>query len=341
MRLQFLKLSRYNALRSFCTFSRQCGAAPASPCAVVSCVVDGMESTSRSFLPLAIRCLAVLLTIHLTLCAPCHAASLHDAVSTGNRLFKQEKYDDALRTYVDAQVEHPEDPLLKYNIAASHYKMKNYDESLKMYQEVAATARDVALEQKAVYNAGNALFRLGRLEEAVAWYTKALELDPKDADAQRNLEFVREEIKRRINDAKKNEEKQQAQNDKTCPNPRQQRGEDNQTNQDRQSLDNQTQEERAPADNQTLGRGETPQQQQAQGMDQQHEARQAPFGPDNGQNADDRQSDGESAAAGSQPTLSPEEAEQILGSVQEHRENLKDGRRQYRAGGPARPSKDW
>ncbi len=144
----------------------------------------------------------------------CQAATLHETVKKGADLYAREKYDEALNVFVDGQIEHPEDAQLKYNIASSKYMMKNYEEALKGYLDVAATARDARLEEKALFNAGNALYRQGKLEEAIEYYKKALELDPADKDAQQNIEFVREEIKRRMNEAKDTQQKQQQQEQK-------------------------------------------------------------------------------------------------------------------------------
>ena len=66
-----------------------------------------------------------------------------------------------------------------------------------------------SLEAQALYNLGNAMYRQGKLEEAVEYYKKTLELDPEDEDARKNLEFVREEIKRRMNEAKDTQKRQQ------------------------------------------------------------------------------------------------------------------------------------
>jgi Ca-activated chloride channel family protein len=141
-----------------------------------------------------------------------YGESLYSKIEKGSTLYKDEKYDEALNTFVDAQIESPEESTLKYNVANAHYKMKNYEEAVKNYQDVAATAQDIELEKKSLYNVGNCMYRQGRLEEAVEYYKKALELDPNDQDAKYNLEFVREEIKRRINQAKQRE-KQQEQNE--------------------------------------------------------------------------------------------------------------------------------
>jgi Ca-activated chloride channel family protein len=48
-----------------------------------------------------------------------------------------------------------------------------------------------SLQVKSAYNAGNALFRAGRVEEAVEKYKQALRLDPSDLDAKFNLEIAR------------------------------------------------------------------------------------------------------------------------------------------------------
>ena len=138
-----------------------------------------------------------------------YCASLYDTVKKGNRLYQDGKFDEALKTYVDGQIEHADDLALKYNIAASHYKTKNYDEAVKGYLDIAASAKDAGLQEKSLYNCGNALYQQGKLEESIEYYKKALGLNPDDQDAKHNLEFVQEELKKRKSEAKKTEQKQQ------------------------------------------------------------------------------------------------------------------------------------
>jgi Ca-activated chloride channel family protein len=125
------------------------------------------------------------------------------------KLYTAEEYDQALSVFLDAQIDSPEDPILHYNIANTYYKMNNYEEASKNYQSAALAAKDIELEEKAYYNLGNCSYRMGKLDEAIIWYKKALDLNPDDEDAKYNLEFVREEIKRRINQAKEQQEKQE------------------------------------------------------------------------------------------------------------------------------------
>ena len=119
-------------------------------------------------------------------------------------------FDQAVQGFVDRQVEQPDEPALALNLGSAYYGMRDYE---RADQELgrAAVAADPALRQKALYNLGNSAYRQGRLEEAVALYQAALELDPDDEDAKFNLEFVRDEIRRRIEENQKRQEEQQQQ----------------------------------------------------------------------------------------------------------------------------------
>jgi Ca-activated chloride channel family protein len=262
--------------------------------------------------------------------ATCCAATLHDTVKKGGDLYAQEKYDEALNAFVDGQIEQPEDARLKYNIASSKYMMKNYEEALKGYLDIAATARDARLEEKSLFNAGNTLYRQGKLEEAIEYYKKALALATEDKDAQQNLEFVREEIKRRMNEAKDTQKKQQEQEqkkDQNCKNPQQQ---DNQT----QSAGQQQQQEKK--DQEQEGQDQQQPQDQQKKESQPQDQQQAAAG-----NEKAPQDEKQQAAPDDAREMSKEEAQQWLNSVRENRDNLKEGKQRARAQGGARSGKDW
>jgi tetratricopeptide (TPR) repeat protein len=114
-------------------------------------------------------------------------------------------YDQALQGFVDLQVEHPNDAALMLNVGATHYQMKNYAEAEKAFNQ-AALAGNNAQRQQALYNLGNCAFRQGKLDEALVRYQTALELNPDDADAKFNLEFTRDEIRRRHEQAQKQQQ---------------------------------------------------------------------------------------------------------------------------------------
>lgn len=290
-------------------------------------------------------------------------ASLYERMKTAEDLYAQEKYDEALQAYVDAQIDFPDDPQLQYNIAATHYRMRNYEEALTGFQAVAETARDAALEEQSRYNAANCLYKQGKLEAAVAMYRKALELDPQDEDAKRNLDFVLEEIKRRMNEAQKTADQQQQQQG----NGEQQGGEQQQGEGQQQQGSGQEQQESGQQQ-------ESEQQQQGSGQQQQGDSRQQRGTPDNatiaeadqdrardgsggerqeGKERDDRAAgahpgadDGQeagragSAAAGRGVPMSPEEADRLLNTLQEQRPGPPE-QEGGAAGRGAYSGKDW
>lgn len=118
----------------------------------------------------------------------------HKQVSEGNKLFAEEKYDEANNKYRDALIENPESPILHYNLGDVQYKKSNYEEALKSYEKGLSTD-DILLQSKSYYNMGNTFYRLGQLPESILAYKKALELKPDDEDAKYNLEYVRAKLK--------------------------------------------------------------------------------------------------------------------------------------------------
>jgi Ca-activated chloride channel family protein len=126
------------------------------------------------------------------------------------RAYDEGHYQEALQAFTDAQVERPEDPRLMFNLGAAHYRNKDYEAAGKAFGQ-AALKGDPALRAQALYNLGNIAFRTGKLEDAILRYQGALELSPDDADAKFNLEFVRDEIRRRHEEAQKQQQQQQGQ----------------------------------------------------------------------------------------------------------------------------------
>ena len=67
------------------------------------------------------------------------------------------------------------------------YKNERYEEAFDGYSKMIAKEPG---NPRGWYNAGNAMFRLNRRGEAVYYYAKAFNLDPRDGDMRFNLEFA-------------------------------------------------------------------------------------------------------------------------------------------------------
>jgi len=111
------------------------------------------------------------------------------SANDANRTFARGDYQAALAAYRDLQKQKPDVPELSINAGNALYMLRDYPRALPDYAK-AIDAADLHVRSIAQYDRGNALFRLGRLEDARDAYRETLRLDPTDRDAKFNLELV-------------------------------------------------------------------------------------------------------------------------------------------------------
>jgi Ca-activated chloride channel family protein len=158
------------------------------------------------------RQFAIIIAVVISMGAsgPVFAESAGGSVNSGNALYGEGEFEEALKKYEAAQVESPADGRIMFNLGNAQYMLGNHEDALSEYRSATLSGRD-EMRARSLYNSGNALFRAGRLEEAVEQYLQAVELEPEDEDAKYNLEFVRREIRRRMEEEKKRQEEQEKQ----------------------------------------------------------------------------------------------------------------------------------
>src|SRR5262249_42573879 len=136
-------------------------------------------------------------------------------------------------------------PELQFDYGAAAYKNKNFAPAAGAFQKALQTEQ-LPLQEGAYYNFGNTLYRLGQQtqqsdpkkttqawQQAVASYEAALRLNPKDADAAFNRDFVKKKIEQHEKEQKDQKNQQQNQQDK------QNKQDQNQSQQDQQNQQNQ------------------------------------------------------------------------------------------------------
>ncbi len=243
-----------------------------------------------------------------------HAASLYD----GESAYQSKKYPEALKSFLDAQISDPKNTNLKFNLGNSYYKNNDFEKALNLYASTA-TQGDKKLEQSSLYNLGNTAYRMGKLPEAIEYYKKALEIDPNDQDAKYNIEFVREELKRRMEENKKQQEKQQQ-------NQQKQQNQD-QKQDPKQDQKNDQKKDQKNEQNKEQEKKQEEQQKQAQQQKQEQSKQENAQAGKEGQKND-------------QGKMSKEEAVQLLKGLDENRkkhmkEKMEEGGGQYQV------EKDW
>lgn len=230
-----------------------------------------------------------------------------EQVQEGNRLYEEGRFDEAHQKYLEALLENPESPLVRFNDGAALYMNDDFQQAMERFRQ-ALESEDPELRNSAWYNLGNALFRQQQLQESLEAYKRALMADPYDADAKHNLERVLEQLQ---------EQEQQQQ-------------------QEGENQDQENQEEEDQQNQQQQSQGEEDQSEQETPQDQQNPQEQPQEGEPSPQDQEPQEGEGEAQPQPGQMT--PEEAQRLLEALQEDPGDV--NRRRVAATG-RRPRKDW
>ena len=178
-------------------------------------------------------------------------------VDKANNLYRQNKYDEALKLYNEAQIKSPDSAQIVYNIGIAQYKKGDYALAVASFEKATAS-RDKSLESKANFNIANAKYKLGKLKEntelketisllrqSLDYYKRAIELNSKDEDARINHELVEKELKSLLDKLKQEQDKQkeQAEQKKEGKEGQQQGQSQNKEQENKQGQQGQKQEE--------------------------------------------------------------------------------------------------
>jgi Ca-activated chloride channel family protein len=130
----------------------------------------------------------------------------HASAWSAQRAYAAKDFTKAMQEFGAASARAPKDARLAFNAGDAAYKAGRYDVANTAFTRALATAAP-AVRQHVLYNQGDALYRLGeaslatdrgqtieRWKAAVSTYEKALALDPKDADAHFNRDFVKHKL---------------------------------------------------------------------------------------------------------------------------------------------------
>lgn len=260
-------------------------------------------------------------------------ASLLGSPSSALREYQSGKYDAALKEYQRALQRKADDPRLHFNAGAAAYQNQQFEEAAKQFNEALA-AQDLQLQQSSYYNLGNTLYRQGETlsdpdqkmelwQNALKLYDGTLKLDPQDADAKFNRDFV----KQRLEELKQQQQQQQQQNQNQDQQPDQQ-------NQQHQQQPNQQDQQEQQQDQQS--------QPQPDDQSQQQESQQQPAkSPEDQQEGKPgEQEDSPPATPTAPQAMTPQEARQLL-DAQKGEERFLQFKPPEKSSRSQRQIKDW
>ncbi len=155
------------------------------------------------------------------------ANSAQTSVLHGNTLFRQGNLTEAIKQYDQALLDQPQVMEPKFNKANCYYQLDDLAKAIDLYNEVAAESKDMKLVAGAKYNLGNCYFQRGSkqmdsdlqkaledLQSSIVYWRQALDIEPENENAAKNIEVARLIIKDIIDQLNKQREQQQQQAEK-------------------------------------------------------------------------------------------------------------------------------
>jgi Ca-activated chloride channel family protein len=268
--------------------------------------------------------------------------ALFGSTSSALREYEAGKYDQAFKQYKELlEKKKSADPRLHFNAGAAAYREGQFEEATKQFNE-SLNSPDVKVQEKSYYNRGNALFRLGEgnpdpskrteiWKKSLQDYDSTLKLNPQEADAKFNLEYVKrklEELKQQQQQSQKDKsDKNQDQNKDQQQNQDQQQKQDQQKDQSKQDQNSQQQsQQNQPQQKQDSSEKNQQQQQQAEQPEQKKEDQSQQAANQKQQQEENQKQQGQNSKAGSEGNtnevqqaqayppgqMTPQEAQQLM-----------------------------
>ncbi|MEY2614988.1 MAG: Ca-activated chloride channel [Verrucomicrobiota bacterium] len=135
--------------------------------------------------------------------------------------YDQGDFDGALQSLREELKHDPDSPRINFNLGDAAFRLQKYDEAFEAYSK-AMVSSDPTLQEKAYYNAGNALFlegnhaqdleqQLSNYYDARYQYHQALDRNSGDDQAKKNLSLLEERIKEAEKEKQEQQQRQRSQ----------------------------------------------------------------------------------------------------------------------------------
>lgn len=156
----------------------------------------------------------------------------------GKKAYEEGQYDEARIYYEHVLKNRKKDNGAQFGLGVTAYQQKDMETAARALNN-AMNSDDKSLASKAMYNLGNMFRDQQKMEESLALYRKAIELDPTDEDAKVNYELLKQVLQQQ--EQKQQEDKQNQEQDQEKQD--QQKQDQDSEGQDEQNKDQEKQED--------------------------------------------------------------------------------------------------
>ena len=139
------------------------------------------------------------------------SVSLSLSQDKGINYYQNREFEEARNYYESLIRERGNNPQAQFGRGSSSYQQGDMETAEKAFEQ-SLKSPDLDLRSKALYNLGNTFYQNKKTDEALAYYRKALELDPNDTEAKYNYEFLRYQQDPPENDNQKQDQSKEEEN---------------------------------------------------------------------------------------------------------------------------------
>jgi len=196
-------------------------------------------------------------------------------IREGNDLFTDGNFAEAEVEYRKALEAKPGYPRGTFNLGDALFEQENFEESGKLFGEVAESNLPETDKSNAYYNLGNSLLKEKKFKESIEAYKETLRRNPADENARYNLEYARQMLKQQQQQQQQqqNQDQNKDQENKDDQKQDQQDQKDQKDNQDQKDKEDQQdqkdQEQKDQKDQQDQQKNQQDQNQKDQQQQQQ------------------------------------------------------------------------
>jgi len=239
----------------------------------------------------------------------------------GRRLFTAEQYEEALRVFETARANNPDDPRLSLAVGEALFRLGRFEEADTEFQRALTLSRSADLRAESLYNGGTSRLAQGDPGGAAELLMQSLRLGPDQLDARHNLELALQQVQQQ-----QQQQQQEQQDQNECQKPDQNQEQQGKQSESEQQEDSQPQE--SPA-------GQDQPEQEPPGQES------PPPEPEEPQPAQEDEEQSSSQEEKSEEEMSTERALAILRALDRDEEELKRSVEKRLKGGRAKSGKRW
>lgn len=185
-----------------------------------------------------------------------------DNIRKGNKQYAQEKYTEAEIDYRKSQEVNPNSPEAAFNLGNALYKQQKFEDAMKQYGVASQNTQDKQLISESLHNTGNICMANEDYAKAIEAYKQSLRLNPKDNETRYNLALAQKLLKDQQDQQQQDQQDEQNKDQQQDQQQQQDQNKDQQ-DQNKDQQDNKDQQNQQQPQNQDQQQQDQQQQQQS------------------------------------------------------------------------------